>query len=175
MLRTLFAAAVSAVLTVAVAPAASAHEYKLGSLEIVHPWARATPPNAPVAGGYMVVRNSGSQADRLVAVSSNASSSAEIHEMAVKDGVMTMRPVEGGLEIPAGGEVELKPGGYHIMFMKPLEQFKEGEKRAATLVFEHAGSINVEFNVESMKPANAGKMDHMNHGDMNHGEMKHGG
>lgn len=169
MLRTLFAAALSAALSIAIMPVASAHEYKLGALEIVHPWARATPPNAPVAGGYLVIRNSGSEPDRLVAVSSSASDSAEIHQMTVKDGVMLMRPVEGGLEIPAGGEVELKPGGYHIMFMKPLEQFKEGEKRAATLVFEHAGSIDVEFKVEGMKPADAGKMNHMNHGDMKHG------
>lgn len=169
MLKGFFAAALSAAFSVAVLPAASAHEYKIGSLEIVHPWARATPPNAPVAGGYLIVRNSGSQADRLVGVSSSSSASAEIHEMAVKDGVMTMRPVEGGLEIPAGGEVELKPGGFHIMFMKPLEQFKEGEKRAATLVFEHAGSLDVEFKVEAMKPAGEGKMDHMNHGNMKHG------
>src|SRR5690606_25228833 len=78
-----------------------AHEFKFGDLEIGHPWSRATPHGAQVAGGYMTITNQGSSADRLVSVSSDISDKAEIHEMAVKDGVMTMRPVEGGLEIPA--------------------------------------------------------------------------
>src|SRR5690606_26613858 len=92
-----------------------AHEFKFGDLEIGHPWSRATPHGAQVAGGYMTITNQGSSADRLVSVSSDISDKAEIHEMAVKDGVMTMRPVEGGLEIPAGATIELKPGGYHLM------------------------------------------------------------
>jgi hypothetical protein len=70
--------------------------------------------------------------------------------MGVKDGVMTMRPVSGGLEIPAGGKIALKPGGYHLMFIGLKRQPKQGEKFPATLTFEKAGSVTVEFAVESM-------------------------
>lgn len=137
-----------------------AHEFKLGQLNIDHPWSRATPPGASVAGGYFTVANEGSMPDRLVAISSDISEKAEMHEMSVKDGVMTMRPVEGGLEIPAGGKLELAPGGYHLMFIGLKQPPKAGEKFAATLTFEKAGSIPVEFDVEAMGGSGAMKMDH---------------
>ena len=119
-------------------PAAFAHEFKVGSLEIDHPWSRATPPGAKVAGGYLTIKNSGGEADRLVSIASDVSQKAEVHEMAVKDGVMTMRKVDGGLEVPANGKAELAPGGYHLMFIGLNRQPKQGEKFAATLTFEKA-------------------------------------
>lgn len=143
----------SIALLVAGASVAAAHGFKLGDLEIGHPWSRATPAGAKVAGGYLSVTNTGSAPDRLVAVASDISDKAELHEMAVKDGVMTMRPVEGGLEIPAGGKVELKPGAYHLMFMGLKRQPKEGESFSATLTFEKAGTVEVEFAVEAMGSA----------------------
>ncbi|RUZ41237.1 copper chaperone PCu(A)C, partial [Mesorhizobium sp. M7A.F.Ca.US.003.02.1.1] len=102
-----------------------AHEFKVGDLEIGHPWSRATPAGAKVAGGYFTITNKGSAPDRLVSISSDVSEKAELHEMGVKDGVMTMRPVAGGLEIPAGGKVTLAPGGYHLMFMGLKRQPKQ--------------------------------------------------
>ncbi len=84
--------------------------------------------------------------------------------MGVKDGVMTMRPVEGGLEIPAGSKVELKPGAYHLMFTGLKRQPKQGEKFPATLTFEKAGSVKVEFAVEGMGEMGGGDMD-MDHAD----------
>ncbi|MDX8465009.1 copper chaperone PCu(A)C [Mesorhizobium sp. VK23B] len=131
-------------------PGALAHEFKVGDLEIGHPWSRATPPGAKVAGGYFTVTNKGSSPDRLLSISSDISDTAGVHDMGVKDGVMTMRPVNGGLEIPAGGKVELKPGGYHLMFVGLKRQPKLGEKFPATLTFEKAGSVSVEFAVEGM-------------------------
>ncbi|TIP63632.1 MAG: copper chaperone PCu(A)C, partial [Mesorhizobium sp.] len=65
-----------------------AHEFRVGDLEIVHPWSRATPPGAKVAGGYFTVTNTGSSPDRLLSISSEISAKAELHEMGVKDGVM---------------------------------------------------------------------------------------
>jgi copper(I)-binding protein len=138
---------------------ALAHEFKLGNLEIDHPWSRATPPGAKVAGGYFTVTNHGGAADRLMSVTSDISTKAEVHEMAVKDGVMTMRPVEGGLEIPAGGKLELKPNGYHLMLMGLKRPAKEGESFPATLTFEKAGSVTVEFQVEGMNGGGM-EMDH---------------
>ncbi|MDN2580794.1 copper chaperone PCu(A)C [Aquibium sp. ELW1220] len=133
------------------APASHAHEYKAGDIAIGHPWSRQTPEGAKVAGGFLVLTNTGATADRLVGVSSPISMKGEIHQMAVDDkGVMTMRPVEGGLEVPAGGSVELKPGSYHLMFMGLTARPVEGDNFEATLEFEKAGKVTVEFAVEGM-------------------------
>ena len=129
---------------------AFAHDYKLENLEIMHPHARATLPNAPVSGGYMIIKNTGETADRLVSVSADFAGKSEIHEMSMEGDVMKMRPLADGLEIPAGGEVVLKPGGYHVMFMKLGERLVEGEKRKAILTFEKSGSLEVEFSVENI-------------------------
>jgi copper(I)-binding protein len=139
---------------------AVAHEFKLGDIEIDHPWSRATPPGAQVAGGYLTIVNNGGVPDRLVSVTSDISAKAEVHEMGVKDGVMTMRPVEGGVAIPAGGKVELKPGGYHLMLMGLKRPVKEGESFPATLTFEKAGSVAIEFQVEAIGAGGAMEMDH---------------
>ncbi|MBU4527808.1 MAG: copper chaperone PCu(A)C [Hoeflea sp.] len=154
--------------------AASAHDFKLGALEIEHPYARATPPNAPVSGGYMTIRNTGAEADRLIAGEAEFADKVEIHEMAMDGDVMKMRQLADGLEIPAGGEVVLKPGGFHVMFIGIDSQFKDGEIRKATLTFEKAGAIELEFQVEDIRAMqDTMKMDGT--GKMDHGAMKHGG
>lgn len=151
-MRTRLIALVAAtLLTIAGAALALADEYKLGWLVIVHPHARATPSNSPVSGGFMVIKNTGTETDRLVGGSATFSTGFQVHEMKMDGDVMMMRPVEGGLEIPAGDQVEFKPGGYHIMFTGLSGQLKPGEKRKARLVFEKAGEIEVEFDVEDMK------------------------
>lgn len=143
-----------------IAPAAAwAHGFTVGSLEIGHPWSRATLPGAKVAAGYLTVKNNGTEADRLIAVESKISEKAEIHEMAVNDGIMTMRPLAGGLEIPAGGEIKLEPGSFHIMFVGLKEPAVEGVKFPGTLTFEKAGKVDVEFAVD--KPG--GEADHSSH------------
>ncbi|BAB50242.1 copper chaperone PCu(A)C [Mesorhizobium japonicum] len=130
-----------------------AHEFKVGDIEIGHPWSRATPAGAKVAGGYLTITNNGSAPDRLLSISSDISDKAELHEMGVKDGVMTMRPVVGGLEIPAGGKVVLGPGSYHVMFMDLKQPPKQGEMFAATLTFEKAGTVTIKFAVQAMGSA----------------------
>jgi periplasmic copper chaperone A len=138
---------------------ALAHEYKLGDLVIDHPWSRATLPGAKVAGGFLVIRNTGTTNDRLVSLTSGISGRAEIHEMSVTDGVMKMRPLKDGIEIPAGGEVKLEPGSYHLMFMELKAPAVEGENFGATLTFEKSGTVDVEFAVDK-----AGGGDHSTHG-----------
>ena len=139
---------------------ASAHEFKLGDLEITHPWSRATLPGAKVAAGYLTVKNNGSTPDRLVSATADIAGKGEVHEMTVKDGVMTMRPLAGGLEIPAGGEVKLEPGAYHLMFKGLKAPAVEGVKFPGTLTFEKAGTVKVEFAVEKA----GGEADHSAHG-----------
>jgi copper(I)-binding protein len=120
---------------------ASAHSEKIGNLELTDLWARATPPRAPAAGGFLTITNHGGEPDRLIAVSSPVAEIGEIHEMKVEDGVMTMRPLDGGLEIPPNETVSLKPGGYHIMLIGLKAPLVEGEEVPVTLTFETAGSI----------------------------------
>src|SRR6266850_793809 len=89
---------------------ASAHEYKAGSIEIKHPWSRATPKGSEVAGGFMKLINTGSESDRLIGGSTPAAGKFEIHEMSMDGGVMKMRQLPNGIEIKPGETVELKPG-----------------------------------------------------------------
>lgn len=152
---------VTLALLLAGAQSSFAHEFKLGDLEIEHPWSRATPAGAKVAGGYFTITNTGSSADRLLSISSDISAKTELHEMGVKDGVMTMRPVSGGLEIPAGGKLALAPGGYHLMFIGLKQQPKQGEEFSATLTFEKAGTVTVDFAVEGIG-GTGGMDDHAN-------------
>ena len=110
----------------------------------------------------ILIKNSGAEADRLISVSSPISEKAEIHEMKVDaNGVMTMRPLADGIEIAPGAEIELKPGGYHLMFIGLVTPPVEGVKFKGTLTFEKAGSVEVEFAVE---PMGAGGGDHGGHG-----------
>ena len=135
---------------------------KIGDLIISRATARATPPNAPVSGGYLTIRNTGSEADRLIKGSAAFAAGVEIHEMKMESEVMKMRPVEGGLEIPAGDEVVLKPGGLHIMFMNLSERLTAGETRKVILKFEKAGDVELEFAVEDLKPGH-GSTDRSGH------------
>jgi periplasmic copper chaperone A len=144
------AASVAIIAIAGLAPRVSAHGYTLGELAIGHPWTRATAPSAKVAGGYLVIENKGREADRLVSASFSQSTTVELHEMAVEQGIMRMRELPKGIAIPAGGKVELKPGGLHLMFMNLTGGLKEGETPKGVLVFERAGRIEVEFKVESM-------------------------
>jgi copper(I)-binding protein len=129
---------------------ATAHDYKLGTLEISHPWTRATPPTAQTGGGFLTVTNKGTTPDRLVAARSGASDRVEIHEMKMDGNVMRMRELEKGLEIPAGATVMLKPGGFHIMFMGLKAPFAKDAKVPVTLVFEKAGSLDITLDVEAL-------------------------
>jgi copper(I)-binding protein len=134
-------------------PAASpaiARDYTLGSIEIGQPWTRATPPTAQAGGGFLVLTNKGTTPDRLVAVKSPAADKVEIHEMKMDGNVMRMRELEKGIEIPPGATVELKPGGFHIMFMGLRAPFAKDAKVPATLVFDKAGSIDIELSVQAM-------------------------
>jgi len=128
--------------------AALAHSYKLGDLVIGHPWTRATPPSAPAGGGYLTVTNTGTTPDKLVSARTPAAGAVQVHEMKMEGNVMRMRERDGGLEIPPGATVTLAPGGLHLMMMGLKVPLNQGEKVPVTLVFEKAGSIDVEFLVQ---------------------------
>lgn len=139
--------ALAAAILITVTPAL-AHDYKQGDLVITHPWSPETPPGAKVAGGYMRIANKGNSADTLIAVETAVSGAVEVHEMKMDNGIMRMRALEAGLEIKPDETVELKPGGFHVMFINMNRAVPLGERFAATLVFRNAGRIPVDFKIE---------------------------
>jgi len=91
-----------------------AADYKVGSIQISQPWARATPKGASSGAAYMTVTNSGTAAQHLNCVSSDAATECQIHEMTMNGGVMKMRPLQGGLEVKPGETVTLKQVAFPI-------------------------------------------------------------
>ena len=86
-----------AMLCCAFAAPVRAEEVRAGDLVITQAWSRATPGGAKIGGGYLTIENKGATADRLIGGSADIAGKIEVHEMAMKDGVMTMRPVDKGL------------------------------------------------------------------------------
>src|SRR6516162_9270762 len=132
---------------------AQARDYKVGSIDVIDPWSRATPKGASVAAGYMKITNNGSTADRLIGGSSEIAPTFEIHEMSMEGGIARMRPFKGGLEIKPGETVELKPASFHVMLVGLKEPLAAGEHVSAKLVFEKAGPIDVQYDVLAMGAA----------------------
>ncbi|MGE0873875.1 MAG: copper chaperone PCu(A)C [Burkholderiales bacterium] len=137
-------------------------------VRIDNAYARATAPGAAVGGGYATIRNTGKAPDRLVGASSTASARTELHEMKMVDNVMRMREVRG-IDVPANGSVELKPGGYHLMFMELKAPLKQGDKVPVTLKFEKAGELKVELEVRGMAAGSG----HSSHGHGHGAAKKH--
>ncbi|MFY9838719.1 MAG: copper chaperone PCu(A)C [Xanthobacteraceae bacterium] len=147
-MRSFFKLAMFAAL-VAATPAAFAQGNET-SIAIEQPWARATPAGALTGVVYLTLENKTSTADRLTGVSSNVAAQVQIHEMAVVDGVMQMRQVAGGLPIPAGGSVILKPSSYHVMLIGLKRPLVAGETLPLTLTFANAGNISITVPVQAM-------------------------
>jgi periplasmic copper chaperone A len=156
-IRSIFPALLLAML----ATDASAEDYKIGNLQISQPWTRATPKGAAVAGGYLRITNAGTTPDRLLGGSTDVAKRLEVHEMSMDGGVMKMRELKNGLDIPPGATVELKPNSYHIMMQGLSRPLAKGERVKASLTFEQAGKAEVEFAVEAIGASAGG------------GEMKH--
>ena len=100
--------------------------------------------------GYMTITNKGTAPDRVNCVSDDASEQCQIHSMTMDGGVMRMRPVEGGLEIKPGETVTLKPGGFHVMFLDLTHPLVQGQSVEATLKFEQAGTVEVEYPIAAI-------------------------
>ncbi len=136
---------------IALSSAAHAYEYKVGAIEIDRPWSRAVPKGATVAGGYFTIRNTGTEPDRLIGGSTPVAGKFEIHEMSMDKGVMRMRPVADGLTIKPGETVELKPQSLlHVMLTGLKQPIEKGKSFQGSLVFEKAGTVDVEFTVEGI-------------------------
>lgn len=135
--------ALFAALVLAIAPAASAHDYTKGALTIDHPIVSPINPPRTVTAGYFTIQNKGGR-DRLVSASSPMAKSVEIHtHRKGANGMMRMEMLKQGVVVPAKGEVAFKPGGLHLMMFGVSAAIKEGDAVLVTLVFEKAGPIDV--------------------------------
>jgi copper(I)-binding protein len=128
---------------------ASPHSHEKGDIQVRHPWSRATPPGAKVAAGYMEIRNNGRQPDKLVSATTIAAQRVEMHVTERDGDVIRMREVKS-LEIPARERYELRPGGSHLMLVDIVRPLKKGEKLAMRLVFERAGELEIELEVQDL-------------------------
>jgi copper(I)-binding protein len=126
----------AALLLAACAPAAQ------GGITITDAWARSSTLMERAGAAYMVIHNSGSEADRLVGASTDAAATVELHETSEANGMMQMAPV-AAIDVPAGGQAELAPGGFHVMLIDLAHELKAGDMLTLTLTFEKAGTIEV--------------------------------
>ena len=172
MIRTTLAAALlgSTILLAACNQAAeipAATETATSIIAVTEPWSRETAEGQNAGGAFMTIANTGTAADRLTGGSTPVAGRVEIHTMTMENDVMRMRQLADGLEIPAGGEVTLKPGSFHVMLMDLKQPLKTGETVPLTLIFAGAGTVETQLVV---KPA--GEMaPGMSHGE---GDKPHG-
>ncbi|MGI9424887.1 MAG: copper chaperone PCu(A)C [Hyphomicrobiaceae bacterium] len=146
-----------------------AGDQTVGHIKINQAWSRATPRGAPVGAGYVTIHNMGTAPDRLVSGTTDIAERVEIHSMEMTGGVMKMRRLSAGLEIPPGKSVTFKPGSYHIMFMKLKKPIEKGQTFKATLVFEKAGAADVMFTAAGIGAQGLhGAGAHGKHGQMKH-------
>jgi copper(I)-binding protein len=110
------------------------------------PWGR-TSPKVTANGAFYMILVGGEEADRLVAADTDACGTVELHQTIMNDGVMTMQPAEGGIEIPAEGEAVLEPGGYHVMCIDKTQEFEVGDVIPLTLTFDQADSQTVDVEI----------------------------
>ena len=147
-----------------------AADYDAGSIHITQTWTRTTPKGASSGAAYMTITNNGKTPDRVSCISSDASAQCQIHSMTMEGGVMKMRPVEGGLEIKPGETVTLAPGGFHVMLVTLKHPLETGQTVKATLKFDKAGTVDVDYPVVAIgapapgAAAGGGSMKMQDHG-----------
>jgi len=129
-------------------PAQAATSYIKGFLQVRHPWTRVMPAGADVAAGYLEIRNSSKESDRLIAAWTPSAERVEMHVMAREGGAMRMRKVES-LNVPAHKELVLRPNGAHLMIVGPRKTFVKGQRIPLVLRFERGGEVHVDLEVRA--------------------------
>ena len=127
-------------------------------IEIYAPWVRAATMKSDmgegmhgggaVTGAFMLLKNTTAEADMLLSAESDVAAEVQIHETSMSNGVMSMSEVFG-VEIPAGGQAELKPGGYHVMLIGLNQDLEAGQMVTLRLVFQNAGEVVIQAEVRN--------------------------
>jgi len=128
-------------------PSAPANDAIVGAIRVSDGWIRATPIAGVSGAGYLRITNIGDSADTLLGGATTLAERVEVHQMANVDGVMQMRELAEGVEIPAGGSVELAPSGTHLMLMQVREPLKAGTTVPVELHFARAGKVKLDLPV----------------------------
>jgi len=164
-------ASATILLTASLLATPPAHAQHAGDIHIDAPWIRASVPGQTNGAGYLVIDHHGKQNDRLLAVQSAAAERIELHTVVSENGMARMRKVDA-IDIAAGQKTALAPGGFHVMFLKLAAPFKAGQTVPATLRFEQAGDIAIDFTVQpttyrpegqTRQPGKHGGHDHHGH------------
>lgn len=155
------AAPAEAVAAVDAAPALAPGSAHVG-LMAHEPWSRPLAPGATVAAGYMQLMNHTAQPETLVAARAEGVGRIELHDMAEVDGVMQMRPIEGGVALAVDGLATFQPGGMHLMFFDVARTWNEGETVPVTLVFDSGNEATVDFAITATK-GDVAADDHAHH------------
>lgn len=142
-----------------------------GDIMVMHPYARASSAKSTSGAAFMVIANHTDTDDHLLSASSDIADKVELHtHIEADNGVMQMRHVPDGFPLPAGGMIEMKRGGHHVMFLGLNQPLKQDEMITLKLVFEKAGEITTQVPVDLNRKPMKGGMDHskMDHGNMTH-------
>jgi periplasmic copper chaperone A len=151
---------VAVLLALSMGSAVQAHQYTAGDLSISHPHIPLPAASAKSVGGYLSISNTGAEADRLIGVEVPVVKHAMVHTtIHGEDGVARMTHLEF-LDLPAGETVTLERGGLHVMMMGLQSALTEGQMVPATLIFEKAGRVEIEFSVDPVKDADHSGMNH---------------
>ncbi|HAQ85390.1 MAG TPA: copper chaperone PCu(A)C [Pseudomonas sp.] len=139
-----------------------AHHQMMGATpEATHVWSRAMPPSAPTGAVYFTLQNPGDAPDRLLGVHTPRAKKAELHTHVHEGDMMRMKQIDS-IEVPAGGQVEFKPGSSHVMLFELSAPLAAGERFPLTLEFEHAGEVTVEVSIQDKAPTPS-THEHMQH------------
>lgn len=139
-------------------PATPPQMSAMGSADVMSPTVQSQMPGMGSSGNasgsdsapgvvYMDLINEGGTPDRLIEVEADAASRAELHESTVENGIARMKPISGGIEVPANGKVQLKPRGYHVMLIGLKRDLRLGDRFRVTLQFEKSGVMEIEAEV----------------------------
>ena len=137
---------VAALLSLALAGAAEAQTVKAGQLTLSGLQLRATPAGLPTSAAYLTIENHGKSADKLLDVDCGCADSAMVHKTETRNGISSMSMV-GDVAIPAGGKVEFRPDGLHVMLVGVKGPLKAGSTQVMTLRFQKAGKVKAPFRV----------------------------
>lgn len=142
--------------TASLAALADDHEHAHNRMEkalmVMQAWSRAMPPSAPTGAVYFTLHNPGNQQDRLIGVETPRAEKAEMHTHMHEGEIMRMQQIDS-VDVPAGGQVEFKPGGNHVMLFKLSQPLVAGEQLPLTLIFENAGEMTVDVDIRENAPA----------------------
>ena len=134
------------------------HGQSPADITVMHAWSRAVPVAGMNAAGYMTLMNSSVKAITLTAATTDIALKTSLHKTVSDGDMVSMKALPAGITIPAQGQVELKPGGLHLMLMKIKEPLKEGDKIPVTLIFDSGEQLATFLAVRAI-----GADNHMHH------------